>query len=1139
VRRERIIPESVHAVQTEASDPTVSAFVAANAGSGKTHVLAQRVIRLLLAGNDPARILCLTFTKAAAANMANRVFDILRQWTALDDETLRAAMRASGVPSGDHTQLVRARRLFAEAIETPGGLKVQTIHAFCTRLLHQFPFEANVPAGFAVLDDRMQEELLDRAGLSVLLDAAGAPGSELGRALRTALAGAADITLREVVNEAIGRRDDILRWIAREGDPARALSQLALQLGLTPGDSLAGIEAEIVDGPIFPSSQWLAAADICATGSSNDQKQCARLREAAAAADSERLNTYLSVFFSAEGGNRKSLLTKSIAETQRDLAARLTAEQKRLILLRERRRAAVVHERTAALIVIVLQTLERYRLEKERRGLLDYDDLIDKTLTLLRRSTPTWVHYKLDHGIDHVLIDEAQDTSPRQWDIVLSLVSEFGAGAGARNIKRTVFAVGDEKQSIFSFQGAVPHEFDRMRRQFASVFDRPELGWRYVRFHHSFRSGANVLGAVDEVFREQRIFTSVTSDTTGIPAHEPLPGALPGEVEIWETEKPDDAREVEGWDAPFDLLTTTSPQVRLAGRIARRARDMIAHGVAAGHILVLVRQRGALFEAIIRALKNAGLAVAGADRLSLTEHIAIEDLMALADALLLPHDDLALAVTLKSPLCGFDEQQLFELAWNRRGTLRAALREKHPEICDLLDRLAERARRETPFAFYSAVLNRHGGRRRIFARLGMEAADALDEFLNLALAYESREAASLQGFVAWLRSGKTEIKRDMDIARDEIRVMTVHGAKGLEAPVVILADTTTKPRGSHPPRLLALGGETDERDASPLVWARSGREDVAIMASAREQEGRAAEDEYRRLLYVAMTRAAERLIVCGYDGEKARHEGCWYDLVMGALGRRLTREETAEGPIFRYRKVAPTAPAPRAQAPAPTPLPLPAWITRDAPAQKLREIATTPSGLLEDDPHAVAPGPAGARANALARGIVVHRLLQSLPDIAPARRMEAARRYLARAGDVLDEAAREDIVTQISAILDNARFKPLFVEGSRAEVPVIGRLARGHLPPLLVSGQIDRLAVTADSVLIGDYKTNRPAPRTLAEVPPSYIRQLALYRAVLAPIYPGRGIRAALIWTDNTQLMDIPSASLDAAYSKIATLTSL
>jgi ATP-dependent helicase/nuclease subunit A len=1153
----RDIPAPVLTRQAQASDPTVSAFVSANAGAGKTHVLAQRVIRLLLAGTDPMKILCITFTKAAAANMAARVFDTLAHWIALDDDALDREMRAIGETRIGPAQRARARRLFASALDTPGGLKVQTIHAFCTRLLHQFPFEANVAARFSVLDERAENELLDRATMSVLLDAAKQPGTPLAGALATAIASAADTTFRDVVRELMARRDEVLRWIARAGGVAKAIDELSRALGVDPKESLDSVEHELVEGTGLPSSEWAAVAKVCEEGSTTDRKQGELLRVAFAASGQARVTAYLSIFLNKDFDPRKNVITVALGRKYPALAERLGKVQNRVCALLDRRNAVIGRDRTAALLTIGATVIERYRAEKEKDGLLDYDDLIGKTLKLLTTVNPSWVHYKLDRGIDHLLIDEAQDTSEPQWEIISRLVAEFTVGAGAREANRTIFAVGDEKQSIFSFQGAVPKKFDDMRRHFERAYAAIGADWRYLRFEHSFRSGPNVLGAVNEVFAPRAVYASVTTDADGIAPHRPLPDAAPGVVEIWPLMRPQERREIEGWDAPFDALSLTSPQVRLAERIARTIGDGIANGeplgrerkpMRAGDVLVLVRQRGPLFEAIIRALKQRHIKVAGADRLVLTEHVAVVDMMALADALLLPDDDLALAIALKSPLFGLTEDELFALAYDRKSSLRAALARKATDdlafaaAAALIERCAAQARTASPFAFYAWLLGAAGGRAKFLRRLGPEAIDALDEFLALALDYERREAPSLQGFMAWLRAAETEIKRDMEITRDEVRVMTVHGAKGLEAPLVILADTTSAPQGPRPPRLLALPAQraapgTPDR----LVWAGRKDTDVPAVADARQEARREAENEYRRLLYVAMTRAADRLIVAGCEGVNKRPNDCWYDLIFEGLHDRDGFETIGEGEaqIWRYRKVTDTAAVPPAELPAQaaaTPA-WPAWLRRNAPADAERPVAITPSEGDETTPGERAAGGGEARSDALKRGLLIHRLMQSLPDIAPERRAEAARRYVARAGAAFAAADQEAFVATTLRLIAEPRFAALFSPGSRAEVPIVGRIARpGQAPPLMVSGQIDRLAVTAAEVLIGDYKTNRPAPRTLAEVPPAYVRQLALYRAVLRRLYPDRPVRAVLIWTDVPDLMELSAALLEA---EIARLTSV
>ncbi|MGD9767289.1 MAG: double-strand break repair helicase AddA [Pseudolabrys sp.] len=1136
-----VVPSRVDDAQRKASNPAVSAWVSANAGSGKTYVLAQRVVRLLLDGVDPAKILCLTFTKAAAANMANRVFAILAGWTTLDDAALDREMGKLSRRKPDAMLRARARRLFASALETPGGLKVQTIHAFCTRLLHQFPFEADVAARFEVLDEAGEAELLDRMTMAVPLDAAQQQSGPLHDALTLAIETSNDQTVRDIIRDAIGKRNAILRWVEHAGGISHAAGQLCGALGIADTDTAETVAREIVDGPLFPSSSWANAAITLRRGTANDQKQADRFTAAQNTTGDARIEAYSSIFFT-DKGPRSRLATNTIRTIDPTFCDRLADEVLRLGALLGKRRAVACRDRTLALLTLATDVIGRYRAEKERRGVLDFDDQIDKSVALLERTDAAWVHYKLDSGIDHVLIDEAQDTSPRQWDIVERLVSEFTAGAGARTVNRSIFAVGDDKQSIYSFQGADPRSFSEMKRRFERQFRDSDLPFESVPLDYSFRSVTTVLQAVDTVFKQPEAHRGLSADPTET-VHTAIRGSSPGLVEIWQTTQPAARADKEGWDAPFDTDAETSPRVQLAQRIARTIKTWRARGEQVGDgdkrhviepkdIIVLVRQRGPLFEAIIRALKFADIPVAGADRLVLTEHIAIMDLLVFADAILLPDDDLALATALRSPLFGLSEQQLYDLAYDRKGTLIASLRAKSTSDTAFaaalarFERLATVAATQSPYEFFARVLGAERGRRNLLARLGQEAADPIDEFLNLALDYERRMTPSLQGFVTWVRTTSSDVKRDLEMERNEVRVMTVHGAKGLEAPVVFLPDTLSPPAGhpSRQPKLIELPSVSAVPDApSAIVWAPRKDEDDTATAAARAAAQQLAEDEHRRLLYVAMTRAADRLVICGAEGRTKRATGCWYDLVADALTPLAVQEQDDGEPVLRFRHgEMPTGDVNIAQ-PATTNPDIPAWLMQPAPARAPAIRLVSPSDSDDDDVAPRARENHDAARAARQRGIVVHRLMQSLPDLPVEARAAAADAYLARACEDWSAQDRATVAQRVLAILADPRFAPLFAPGSRAEVAIVG-----NLPPVRINGQIDRLAVAGDTVLIGDFKTGRPKAH-----PPAYIRQLGLYRAVLQRLYPGKTIRVALVWVDTAEIVEVSATEMDAVVALV------
>ena len=1152
------VPDAVHDAQAKASHPATSAFVAANAGSGKTYVLVNRVIRLLLHGTPPEKILCITFTKAAAANMAEKVFERLGRWVTLPDDQLDGEIRAAGEGKPNAQTRSRARELFASALETPGGLKVQTIHALCTRLLQQFPFEAKVPAHFSVLDDRDQNEMMERANLAVLMDAARAPDSAAGRALDFAMATAADVTFKDVVREACLSRQHFMAWADGTESIDAAMAQVALALGVSVDERAENVESEIVNGPHLPLTQWEKIAKQINAGTSRDKDQAKRMLVALALNGRERIEEYRKVFYDSKGKEREKLLTQGLTKTAPELADLLVKEQRRFVAMLEKLNAVIQRDRTRALFTIAKGVSDNYRREKRERGLLDYDDLIDKTLDLLSDGASGWVHFKLDRLIDHVLIDEAQDTSPKQWDIVERLIEEFTSGAGARDgIKRTIFAVGDEKQSIFSFQGAAPREFDLRRRELGSRFKKAKLEFENVSLKHSFRSGQAILDAVDHVFRDEAIFGSIHAVGSGHPVHDALIDAPPATIDLWQLEEAAESENESGWRAPLDALPESSPEAALARRVQVEISSLIGKGLTTGvgdkrhplsygDILILVRRRGAAFNAVIQALKHASIPVAGADRLKLTEHIAVIDLMNLADALLLPADDLALAIALKSPLFGLDDDDLLKFAPLRKGSLRNAI-EAHAasdaKLKAAFDRLQVCERRfagETPFSFYAWILGGDGGRARILKRLGPEANDALDEFLELALSYEQKAPASLQGFMAWLRAAETEVKRDMEIRRDEVRVMTVHGAKGLEASVVFLIDTVRSASGAHRINLLSLPqGNAAPNAPAVVIWAGKKADDIANVAVARAATKQDSEDEYRRLLYVAMTRAADRLIVGGCLPGNGAAALSWYELIETGLAKAdLAKQEltTSHGIVTRYTRAddtEPAAPAISKQSGA-KPAPSPDWLRTPAPREEPADILLRPSDSADNDAHSTVTAESlTARAKALQRGTLVHRLLQSLPDIAAAHRAAAAEKFLARNADEWTDGERAAAVKQVTAIIENKNFAPLFAAGSRAEVSIVGRVPRRGKPPALVSGQIDRLVVTPDEILIVDYKTNHMPPAAAAEAPDSYVRQLALYRDVLARLYPGKPVRCALLWTETASIMEIPASALDAGLQSI------
>ncbi len=1174
----REIPLATLEKQKLAADPRRSAWVSANAGSGKTFVLARRVVRLLLSGTEPSRLLCLTFTKAAAAEMSNRVFDTLGKWTNYDDARLSEELFDIEGEVPDARKLALARHLFAKALETPGGLKIQTIHAFCESLLHQFPLEANVAGHFSVLDDRLADELLALSHAAALQKAEADSQSPMGRALAVLVANMSDDGVDKALTELVSKRDTLSRWLDAAGGLSGAFAELRRIFDVGDGETLeSALESMRADSLIDPQMA-LAIAEALDTGGKTDKGRAEALRAAARAKGDEAWWTlWPPIFLTKEMTPRKTLATKAVAHSYPDSVELLERERERLVAALEKRKRLLCVEGTQALLTLADAVLSRYQREKTRRGVLDFEDLVVRAANLLSNSDAAqWVQYKLDQGLDHILVDEAQDTSPRQWQVIKSLAEEFFSGAGARRLQRTIFAVGDEKQSIYSFQGAIPAYFAEMRAFFDKKAQQAETPFSRVDLTLSFRSTPDVLGAVDQVFALPSVFKGLSQEGAA-PVHEAIRRGAPGLVEVWPMEKPEASPPPDDWSAPIDRESNSSPMIRLARRLAATIRDWNAQGVAApGDVLVLVRKRGAFVEALNRELKRLAVPIAGSDRLVLTEHIAVRDLVALGRFLLLPEDDLSLAAVLRSPLFSMSDEDLFEIAREtpervRAGTLWQSLLRRAQEesageqgkwesVRRQLDQWRTRADFAPPFEFYARVLAADGARARFLARLGMEADDVLDEFLSLALSYEQLGLPGLEGFLEWLSAAPTEIKRELNAAGDVVRVMTVHGSKGLEAKVVILVDPGSAPSiASHDPALLECPRGGRVADAPALVWRPVKAERSLWHEEALEARRDLAEEEYRRLLYVAMTRAEDRLLVCGYAGKNGPHEACWHRLVWNGLTEDARKELDDNGEIRRllWRKNGAGEDMHEAGPPscesgggsAPTnegageetraaAMTAPAWL-RSPASQPPRPKRLQPSKAFEEMEakeglESVAPQTSLQRQLVpvnwpITRGLIVHRLLETLPDLDLAEREAAARRYLEHALPAQFSDRRDEILESVFAVLQDPDLELLFGPESRAEAPIVGQVSGPDGVNVDVSGQIDRLWIGDEAILICDYKTNAAAPAGVEAAPGEYVTQLAIYRTLLRRMYPKHEIRCAILWTSEPRLMELPVEMLEQA----------
>ena len=1119
--------------QRLASDPSAHAALSASAGTGKTQVLTARVLRLLLAGVRPEAILCLTFTKAGAAEMANRIGARLATWVRLDDVALRHELFALGErPTPPLMQL--ARRLFARVLEAPGGLRIQTIHSFAQTLLAAFPAEAGISPGFRPIEGREEQQLARRTLADLLSDAESTGNQSLIEDVQ-----ALSLRLGEKDAEAylmhcarahdalqkFGPADGIEAWLRRlidlpEGDIADLIAQRCAD-GTFDCDSLRAIARA--------NRNWGAA-----TGSGYADAIDSFLGQTAAER-AANLDLISAVVTKADGSVRASSGQAKAHPEYEMLAAAMSDALAELRILRNG--AALVSLQAAGLRAGAAFA-EAYAHAKRSAGVADFDDLIAWTRRLF--DTPgmgEWVRYKLDRRTDHILVDEAQDTNADQWAIVDALAGEYFSGIGAADARwRTLFMVGDFKQAIFGFQGTDPREFEKMRRvvrgKAESLRDaegddaeRVALEFRDLSIDASFRSAPAILEVVDAMIGE------VGAEAMGLPErpnpHRAHHADRPGHVTLWRAFATDEAAndndDEEGWIAPADRLyaSALAKQVRRwldeAPVLATTRRPM-----APGDVLILVRSRGELASLIVARLFAEGIPVAGIDRLHLSKPLAVRDLLAAIGFAVQPLDDLTLANLLVSPLIGWSQEQLYDLAFGRAGKLWPALVGRAGEgghigaAYEQLGELLSIADFTTPARFLETILSGSlDGRRKLLRRLGIAARDPIDELLSSALEYERTEIASLDRFLAWFGSGDVEIKRDPSAPSNAVRVMTVHGAKGLEAPVVILADATSDPaKIGGVNRILDLPMPEGSGNA-PLLRPRKHEMVEPFATIAAEEKARDIEEHWR-LLYVGLTRASERLVIAGVQPANRIAEDSWYtrtERALAGLGMAWAADEHWGESIDYRGAIAARAVRPRAAKTATEPPLLPSWLTQPAPAEARPPRPLAPSALAEDLESAPPPSP--AQRDAARRGTLLHSLFERLPGVVPELRHDAALRWLERSAGVADADARSEIASAACGIIGDPRFAELFGMDSLAEAPIAATLPDGRV----VAGTVDRLLVTAETVQVIDFKTGRSVPDDAQSIHPSHRAQMVAYSEALAVIFPDRRIDAALLYTSGPKLI--------------------
>ena len=800
-------------LQQQASDPDYSIWVSASAGTGKTKILTDRFLRLLIKGVNFQNILCLTFTNAASVEMQLRISNKLKIFSLCDSKQLEQELFLMSGQKPLALELENAKNLYSKLLDNNEPLNIYTIHAFCQKILKTFPVEAGITPEFQILEETQLQDIFLKIRNEIYLS------DEHNDLIKTLLNRFHEITLQDIFSEIIDQKIKFKKLFTHKTIPAEIHNK---RLALSELNNIYDkVKNLFIDYNIEIEPKEL--------------------------------------FFTKDGKKRKSLLSKELTQKHPKLLLELEKLTSQIYKLDEEYRIEELEYHTNLLSKLAYILLEKYEKFKEANNLLDYDDLIYHTEKLLQnKAIHEWLLHKLESEIDHILVDEAQDTSRDQWNIITTLITEFNRPDSS------IFIVGDDKQSIYSFQGADLANFNLVNEKLQTNLAKANKKFKNITLEYSYRSCGEILQFTHQVFKYIKAHypTLFISDNPVISAFRTNKGS----VTVWSLVTSEKQEEL-FWALPQDYANALSSADLLIKKIVSFIKEKIAskeilpstgNPISEKDFMILVRKRDEFSNNLIKELNKTDLKVEASDKVNLKEHLPIMDLISVAKFILLPYDDLNLAALLKSPIIGISEQQLYELLMNKNDESLWENLSSHTDIYNRLTSFIELYQKSTLDNFFNLIVN----------TLNLHVDDMVNELLTLSNNYANDMDNSLQSFIAWFENNDIWIKRDMEHS-DKIRVMTVHGSKGLEAPIVILCDSTTLP----------ING-------SKFIWHDNG--DMSFSANAADtpkflQELKEAEklkdlQEYIRLLYVAMTRAKNHLIICGFSNKSNIPENCWYKM---------------------------------------------------------------------------------------------------------------------------------------------------------------------------------------------------------------------------------------------------------------------
>ncbi len=1047
-------------LQLKASNPLLSSWVSASAGTGKTKILTDRVLRLLLQAVPFNKILCLTFTNAAANEMQERIIANFEKWAHFSPQDLCSTLENTLGRKATKDELTIASSLFDSYLKTQDQINIYTIHSFCQKILKKFPLEAGISPHFKIIDEFKVKQIIRDIKKQLF----NLP--ELEPITRFFAENFHELTIDDIFNKIISAKTKILK---KEPNLSSTYSDLVTQ-GINHIQKLSNHDPNIYVDTINIENPEVK--NIIAKLIGNDLQ-----------------NTDLkSIFLTLSGAKKKRIVVKKIAKPDSDLYRELENIQDKIYQLDQAKKAEYLFSYSKLLAIISEKIASEFEAYKRKNSFLDYDDLIIHTENLLTNShAKEWVLYKLDGGVEHLLVDEAQDTSKNQWRIIEALIEEFYAGESNNYYKnRTIFVVGDEKQSIFSFQGADISTFSYMNKFLNEKLKNGRKPFETIDLNVSYRSTREILTCVNDVFH--KIAKNNLEDFSA-KLQEMTPHRLShsGVVELWPLCVDEDSSDSEEFWPLVYQNNLGNGKIILAEKIANYVKEQINSGrilpstnakISAEDFMILFRTRDDFTDEVIKALKKAEIDITGLDRIPLAEDLGVADLLAIANFVLNPENDLNLAALLKSPILRLPEQELYILAilakknrislWKylnlekQYSLIKTKLQEflSLYEILPLVDF----------FLYITDVLN--------YRDVITENDEVIDEFLKLSKNYFLEYNSSLQNFIYWFQTHPITVKRDTD-TKNKLRIMTAHASKGLQSPIVILCDTTKLPNSIE--RFI-----WDENDQ--LLSAKSSSYIPEFYETLKIKEQQKAYQEYLRLLYVGMTRAEDHLIICGYQGKNKIPENCWYKLInhsMQEIGSLDINGNLIYGTPYlhvvsqnslhnkKHTKIIENK----------IPRPIKSW----KPETRSSDYKSSPV--------------------ALEYGLIFHKILE---DAVGSKNLDNFDKHpLIK---TLSNNLQKRIKTSLKKLVSNVQFKELLKHEIKTE------LSFGYKTGSEIKiGRVDLAVISKDQVVIIDYKSGN----NYDSIPEAYIKQLKFYKEAFMEIYPDKNINCKILWLENGLIQDI------------------